>query len=346
MEKLMPKYNRDLSELKDKAAMWWPEELKKKNSLANVLPLLLKTQDDFLSILNLSKKEPFQVFKLIDVAKFPGNLFLKHLVVLSDYGGEPIQRLGRSFKDIFPKDEKGNYFMEFLWNGEKFKYKFEKLPVKALNNRKLCIDGDNLSTESELNGLMKDMIAILLFASTSDAADRAALESCEIGTLLGNEEELANFVKQRYIIVSRITGGATANSLGQLAQTEIVEFLSSVLDEDYKIIRNGSINLKGYDKGGGMPFDIVVIRNTKAVGIEVSFQVTTNSTIERKSGQAADRYNLMHRDGYKIAYVLDGAGNFQRSSALSTICQFSDCTVAYTVSEFKVLADWIKTELS
>lgn len=342
----MPKYNRNIDELKQNAALWWPEELKKKNSLANVLPLLLKTQDDFLSILNLSKKEPFQVFKLIDVAKFPGNLFLKHLVVLSDYGGEPIQRLGRSFKDIFPKDKKGNYFMEFLWKGEKFKYKFEELPVKGLNNKKLCIDGDNLSIETELNGLMKDMIAILLFASTSDAADQAALESCEIGTLLGNEEELANFVKQRYIIVSRITGGATANSLGQLAQTEIVEFLSSVLDEDYQIIRNGSINLKGYDKGGGMPFDIVVKRNDKAVGIEVSFQVTTNSTIERKSGQAADRYNLMHKDGYKIAYVLDGAGNFQRSSAISTICQFSDCTVAYTVSEFKILADWIKTELS
>ncbi|MFT6948854.1 MAG: hypothetical protein ACJARP_003288 [Vicingaceae bacterium] len=342
----MPNYNRNIEELKAKAAMWWPEELKQKNSLANVLPLLLKTQDDFLSILNLSKKEPFQVFKLIEVAKFPGNLFLKHLVVLSDYGGEPIQRLGRSFEDIFPKDRKGNYFMDFLWKGQKFNYHFEELPVKGINNKKLCIDGDNLSIETELNGLMKDMIAILLFASTSDVADQAALDSCEIGTLLGNEEELANFVKQRYIMVSRITGGATANSLGQLAQTEIVEFLTTVLDDDYEVIRNGYISLKGYDKGGGMPFDIVVKRKDKSLGIEVSFQVTTNSTIERKSGQSADRYNLMNQNGHKIAYVLDGAGNFQRSSALSTICQNSDCTVAYTVSEFKVLAEWIKTELS
>ncbi len=34
--------------------MWWPEELKTKNALANVLPLLLKTQEDFLRLLILT----------------------------------------------------------------------------------------------------------------------------------------------------------------------------------------------------------------------------------------------------------------------------------------------------
>ena len=56
----------------------------------------LRQTSDILNV-SLSKKEPLQVFELIKVAKFPGNLFLKHLVVLSDYGGEPIQKLGRSF---------------------------------------------------------------------------------------------------------------------------------------------------------------------------------------------------------------------------------------------------------
>lgn len=228
---------------------------------------------------------------------------------------------------------------------KKYKYVFEELPKKGLNNKKLDIDGEGLAIERDLDGLIRDMIAILLFASTSDVSDQAGLESCEIGTLLGNESELKNFVKQRYIIVSRITGGATANSLGQLAQTEIVDFLLTDLGKDFKVVRNGHINLKGYKNKGGMPFDIVVSKNKKAVGIEVSFQVTTNSTIERKAGQAADRHNLMHKGGYKIAYVLDGAGNFQRSSALTTICNNSDCTIAYTVKEFKVLANWIKSEL-
>ncbi len=341
------KYNRTIDELKTKAALWWPEELKQQNSIANILPLLLKTQDDFLSLITLSKNEPFQLFDLIKAAKFPSNLFLKHLAVLADFGGEPIQRLGRSFKDIFPKKKgkNGAYYFDFIWKEKKFSYQFKALPVNGLNNKKLFIDGKGLLFNKELDNLASDMIALLLFAATSDFADQAGLISCEIGTLLGNEDELIKFVKQRYITVSRITGGATANSLGQLAQTEVLNFLQKELGENYKIIRNGSIALKGYDKKNGMPFDLVIEKNNKKVGIEVSFQVTTNSTIERKAGQAADRQKLMHESGYQIAYVLDGAGNFQRSSAISTICNHSDCTVAYTLAEFKVLAFWIKSIL-
>lgn len=256
-----------------------------------------------------------------------------------------MQRLGRSFTDIFSKNSNGNYYFEFIWRAKKYKYEFESFPIRGISNKKFGIDGDALSTERALDSMTKDMIAILLFGATSELAEQGGLDKCEIGALLGNDDELKKFVKQRYILVSRITGGATSNSLGQLAQTEIIEFLAAELGDDYKIKRNGFIHLSGYDKKGGMPFDIVVTKKKKAVGIEVSFQVTTNSTIERKAGQAADRFNLMHRDGYKIGYVLDGAGNFQRSSALSTICAHSDCTVAYTKSEFKVLVNWIKKEL-
>jgi hypothetical protein len=343
----MAKYNRDITELRKKAAMWWPEQLKTKNALANVLPLLIKTQEDFLRLIMLSKNDPFQLFDLIKVAKYPSNLFLKHLAVLADYGGEPIQRLGRSFKDIFPqaKGEKGKYYFNFIWKEKTYKYEFKSLPVNGLNSKKLFIDGEGLIKEKELDDLTRDMIALLLFASTSDYAEHAGLTACEIGTMLGNEDELIKFVKQRYIIVSKQTSGATANSLGQLAQSEIVSFLTKELGDKYKIIRNGYITIDGYDKKGGMPFDLVVEKGKKKVGIVVSFQVTTNSTIERKAGQAADRQALVHKSGYKIAYVLDGAGNFQRSSAISTICNNSDCTVAYTLAEFKILSNWIKSML-
>ncbi len=343
----MPKYNRNITELRTKAALWWPEELKNKNALANVLPLLLKTQEDFLRLIVLSKNDPFQLFDLIKVARYPANLFLKHLAVLADYGGEPIQRLGRSFKDIFPKGkgEKGKYYFDFIWKEKTYRYVFKALPVNGLNSKKLLIDGAGLIKEKELDNLTCDMIALLLFASTSDYAEHAGLTACEIGTMLGDEDVLTKFVKQRYIIVSKQTSGATANSLGQLAQSEIVSFLTKELGDKYKIIRNGYITIEGYDKKGGMPFDLVIEKGKKKVGVEVSFQVTTNSTIERKAGQAADRQMLVHKSGYNIAYVLDGAGNFQRSSAISTICNHSDCTVAYTLSEFKVLSNWIKSVL-
>ena len=337
-------YNRNITELKTKASLWWPEELKNKNALANVLPALLRSQEDFLRLIILSKNDPFQLFDLIRVAKYPSNLFLKHLAVLADYGGEPIQRLGRSFKDIFPKGKSGYYF-DFVWKEKTHRYEFKALPVNGLNNKKLFIDGKGLTKEKELDDLACDMISLLLFASTSDHAEHAGLVACEIGTMLGDEEILMRFVKQRYITVSRIIGGATANSLGQLAQSEIVAFLANELGDKYRIIRNGCIIIDGYDKRGGMPFDLVVEKGENKIGIEVSFQVTTNSTIERKSGQAAARQKLMHENGHRIAYVLDGAGNFQRSSAIATICNHSDCTVAYTLAEFRVLCNWIKSVL-
>lgn len=100
-----------------------------------------------------------------------------------------------------------------------------------------------------------------------------------------------------------------------------------------------------YDSGTGMPFDVVVSRNGRIVGIEVSFQVTSNSVIERKASLAEDRLLQMSRAGYYIAYVLDGAGNFSRSSALTTLCQSSDCTVAYSDAELGVLVDFIRGKL-
>lgn len=341
---MIDNYKRNINELRAKASLWWPDELKRQNALANILPLLIKTQDDFLRLIVLSKNQPFQLFELIQAANYPANLFLKHLVILADFGGEPIQRLGLAFIDIFPKDTLGYYF-DFIWQEKSYRYRFKALPVNGLKNKKLAIDGEGLLEKRELDDLTHDMIALLLFASTSDYADQAGLGACELGVMLGDEDALIKFVKQRYIMVSRITGGATANSLGQLAQSEIVNFLQHHLDDTYKIIRNGAIALKGYDKKGGMPFDVVVEKASRKVGIEVSFQVTTNSTIERKAGQAADRQQLMHNSGHQIAYVLDGAGNFQRTSAISTICNHSDCTVAYTLAEFNVLADWIKSVL-
>lgn len=92
-------------------------------------------------------------------------------------------------------------------------------------------------------------------------------------------------------------------------------------------------------------FDLSVEHEGRYVGVEISFQVTTNSTIERKAGQAQARYEAVSRTGNYIAYIIDGAGNFQRTSALTTICQYSHCTVAYTDREFDVLVQFIQEKI-
>jgi hypothetical protein len=147
-------------------------------------------------------------------------------------------------------------------------------------------------------------------------------------------------VRQRYIWVSRITGGASANTLGNLAQQYVVDYLRDKLpkwDLSKKQIPKISQNKRTL-----LSYDIVAESpKGKICAIEVCFQVTTNSVIERKAGQAQDRQKQLHKFGHKIAYIIDGAGNFERLSALRTLCQFSDCTVTLKDSELDKLANFL-----
>ncbi len=341
----MGKYNRTVSELQSVACNWWPEYLSDIESSTSIIPMLVKTQDEFISILTLSKDDPEKIFEVINVTGFPANLFLKHLVVLADFGGEQIQRLNRNFESVFCSGTKN---FKYLWEGKEYTYKFLALPYSGLlNNQKLHIDGKGLKSKQGLDGLKKDCIMLLLYGANAVEQDIATiLAKCEIGSLIGKPDELSKFIKERYIFVSRITGGAQANTLGQVAQIYVVDYLKAGLSDEYIITSNGYIDGVSQNDGETLiSFDVVVSKGSKSVAIEVSFQVTTNSTIERKSGQAQARYNILKDKGHYMAYIIDGAGNFQRSSAISTICNFSDCTVAYTQEEFELLIEFIKEKL-
>ena len=340
------KYKKTLQDLEEVAIKWWPKDLEADVARSSVVPKLLQTQEQFISVLKLSGKSPDQIFDVIEAGDLPANLFLKHLVVLSDYGGELIKRLGKEFTKIFPIDAKSKErSIQFLFAGKITYYTFKALPVKGLSNAKLKIDGAAIVKPTPLNDLAKDLIVILLYGGASTASDMASLEKCDLGGLIGKPDEIDRYVRQKYIQVSRITTGASANSLGQIAQIFVATYLREKLDASYHVHSNGKVKLKSYDKSGGMPFDVVVKRGALAVGVEVSFQVTSNSVIERKAALAEDRLRQMKREGHFIAYVLDGAGNFSRTAALTTLCRSSDCTVAYSKQELDTLVDFIQGKL-
>lgn len=336
----MGNYQKNITELASNAVFWWPSFLSDLETNASIIPTLIQTQDKFLSLLTLADKDPYMVFELLKSSEFPANLFLKHLVVLSDFGGEQIQRLNKQFSSVFPDKVGGRNGFTFTWKEKEHRYNFKKLPITGnLDNKKLSINGPSISKNIAIDELKEDLIAILLYGSNSlNESTAHSLMKCDIGNLLGNKEQLEQYVKQKYIWVSRITGGAQANTLGQVAQTYVVDYLKKKLGSDYSVERNGVLQLPD---GQHIPFDILVSRNRKFVGVEVTFQVTTNSTIERKAGQSRARHDLMHKSGYYIAHIVDGAGNFQRKSAISMICSNSDCTVAYSHKEFDTLASFI-----
>lgn len=203
-----------------------------------------------------------------------------------------------------------------------------------------------LSAES-LNSFYKDIITLLLFGSNAvNDYISDIFSKCIVGNLMGKADELKEFIRQRYIFVSRITGGAQANGLGNASSSicRIITFKESQ-GLDYVVKSNGHIPGITQNDRTETTFDLSVKHNDKYVGIEISFQVTTNSTIERKAGQAQARYKAVEESGNYIAYIIDGAGNFQRESALTSICQYSHCTVAYTDAEFDVLIEFIREKI-
>lgn len=330
---------RKIEELEANALKFWPEKIAELERNSSIIPKLIETQDKFISLLNIADAEPFAWKNaLITSKQLSANLFLKHLIVLSDVGGEKLMRFKKELPNIFDDDT-----MEFVWNEKTYTYKFQTLSgKKTWNNTHLMVDGVGLATPQKLTPVMEDIINLLLFggAVTTDAIPVEIEEKCIIGTLIGHKRELDTFVRQRYIWVSRITGGATANSLGNLAQKYVIDYLEEKLPKwNFK---KKQIEKISQNKRTLLSYDIVAASpKGNYCAIEISFQVTTNSTIERKAGQAQGRQKQLSKHGHKIAYIIDGAGNFERSSALKAICQFSDCTVTFKDSELDKLVKFL-----
>ena len=332
-----------VSELRLRAALFWPAELVAREASASVIPILLSTQDKFISLLDFSDSSPTAWKDVLRATSgITANVFLKHLMILADVGGEPLKRLRTEFSRLFPSGS-----MTYSWRGETYEYVFKAvLQAKSLDNKALFVDGKSFAMGRNLEDKMEDVAMLLLHGGSVTGVQLPEIlrEKCILGSMIGRKEELEKFVKQRYILVSKITGGATSNALGQLAQDYVRDVLKRELP-DWRIVRNGTIPGLSQNEGKtDINFDIVAnSRNNHHVAIEVSFQVTTNSVIERKAGQAQSRANLLRASGHHIAYVLDGAGNFERVAALNTICQYSDCTVTLTAEDLMILVAFLRT---
>jgi hypothetical protein len=344
MVKSTKSYQRTFEELEAVASKFWPAELSELEAKLSVIPLLLETQDQFISVISVKTPDLDGLFNILEASSLPVNLFLKHLAILADFGGEPLQRVSREFEMLFPEGK-----LSYYWQGKPHSYTFRSLPHLKFSNQSLHIDGRHLIEQHPLDDLKRDAIALLLFGSAYSGEDEEvaeALAKCEIGDYLGKPDELTNFIKQRYIWVSRITGGAKANNLGQLAQKFVAEYIEGNLRLDNVEVKSGG-RLPGVTHTDPLTrretsFDLVVTNDVKYAAVEVSFQVTTNSTIERKAGQAKGRYEQIEKAGHRIAYVIDGAGNFQRETAMRTMLSHSHCSVAFSRDELNVLCNFLR----
>ena len=111
---------RNIDDLEKNAIKFWPAEIAVQEKDISIIPKLIETQDKFISLLNISDANPF-IWKqtLLATKSLSGNLFLKHLMVLADIGGETLMRLKKVLPLIF--DE----FLNFRWEGRNYSYKFQ-----------------------------------------------------------------------------------------------------------------------------------------------------------------------------------------------------------------------------
>lgn len=337
-------YNRTLDELRQHAVLHWPDEILSAAEDVGTLPLLLKTQDHFISILKVANKDPLSWQVAVNNSShLSGSLFLKHLMVLSDLGGEALNKLPPLNKYI-PQGK-----LTFEWNGKPFTYLLKEIGNQcSLTNTALNVDAKKLLKGLQLNNRGMDTCMLLLFGSllTNDSLPSEVKEKCVLGEYLGKTDELDKFIKQRYLFVSKQVSGATANSLGQITQIHVAKKLEAYLGSNWSINLNSSLPGVFHNKeGNGTNFDIVAISPSgKHFGVEISFQVTTNSTIERKARESESVMKSVHSKGHKICYVIDGAGNINvRKNAVGILCNHSDCTVAMSDSEIKHLASYFKS---
>jgi len=338
----MVTYKRTLDELRTQAILHWPDELLMAAGDVSVLPLLLKTQDAFISILKVADKNPLSWKATLNQSStLNGPRFLKHLMVLTDLGGEALNKLPPLSKYV------PNGILRFDWMGKPYDYQFKKIRDKcSLANSALKVDSKKIIAGGELTDKMVDVAMLLLYGSllTNDSLPLEVKEKCVIGSLMGNSEELERFVKESYIRVSRQVSGATSNELGQQVQNYVLTKLKEVLPKGWHVKRDSTLPGVAHKEGGDETNFDVVARSPAGqyFGIEVSFQVTTNSVIERKSREADSLQKSVHQAGHKICYVIDGAGNINiRANAVNNLCTYSDCTVAMSDTEIAHLAKFM-----
>ena len=129
------KYLRTIKDLEKVGCKWWPKEVRDEALKVSILQFLLDTQEKFISLLTLSDcTKPEKLFDLLDASDFEYHLFLKHIILLTDVGSEPIQRINTSFKEIFPNKE-----LVYKLGRKEYTYVFSSLPIKGKpDNKKIA----------------------------------------------------------------------------------------------------------------------------------------------------------------------------------------------------------------
>ena len=263
------------------------------------------------------------------------NIFLRHCMLFADLGWEAIKKwFGDAYADLFPNG--------FLVT-EDFRYR-----IPNITNGRIRVSSAHITsaythtlTQEQMQHI-ESLIAVLFYGSNVNSQ---ALESCNLSVYLSDDGTLFDADSRvKYIHVSRQTGGAAAAIGGSLLETRIaIEPIVELLHAEFPDLLFTTTRDHQFAPGQQMTSDQWFVNevNNRAVALEVSFQETTNSTIERKRRDAQNRQRLFPNN-VRSVFVLDGVGTLDhRQNAVIDIIQYSDMVVSARPDQVENLARYI-----
>lgn len=317
----------------------WPDAIRKQASRDQIFEHHSQFVDQLLSL----DLRPNQLRKSLHNVDMPFPMFLKHLMILADFGGEPLRLIHQRRMHIFQNAKSRVAYLIIKRRGRKFRLQIREFHRKPRFDLKaLGVTPEELLSRSPATELQVDTALILLTGHEStNSVLSGQLANSRVGDAVrkhrGNTSAFNSFLCTRYLEVSSQVRGAKSNRLGQIMQRNIQSVLQKELGSNY--IFGKKIGKKSYDiviqkaPGSSGP------GSKKSVAIEVLFQETTNSTIERKGNLArAGRRSK----GVARCFVIDGYGAFKRESAVKKMIAQSDFSSNANPQQLKLLARFVK----
>lgn len=305
--------NEQFEKFLNECSWFWSEDLIGEQNEHNLVSQLVDISDLIQqTLLNSSPENLIEELKnLQDESgnRIPRALILKSLMILLDVSAEILDRVGLycHYNSVISLNTSSG-----LYNLNCFGPDFKK----GLSNENIYKFANN----NEL--FFEDVLTLMLYAYDSEEfGSFITFKNFKLSTLVGNSSALTSFYLNRTIENSSQIKQLKAVEYGNSLQTNVKNQILSALSQ------YGVGSSPGNRYLDGKQFDLVLYKpeqdlpeeQWKWVIMEVAFQETTNSVIERKSSQAKLIYRNLEDTTHKLVYLIDGAGFVKRDKVTTTI---------------------------
>ncbi|MGO3724955.1 MAG: DpnII family type II restriction endonuclease [Staphylococcus equorum] len=234
--------------------------------------------------------------------EIPTEILLKNLMIILDTSAETLDRIAMylNYKGI-----------------DHLTIDNQVIKMKKLGkDKKISLSNKNIANAD--NALKHDIISILSFGYSSVEIGRfSSIKFCKLSKFANNPDLLDQHLRYLPLNSSSQIKQLRAVNFGQQLEKLVLKKIASVQE---KLGFELSLDRRYF----GQQFDLVLEKSDKFVVIEIAFQETTNSTLERKGKQAKNGlYESINAKGNKLIYIVDGAGYFKRIRALENLIEYS-----------------------